>query len=102
MPVTLVDHPDDMHQDAAVHPWTRRLKYATLSGVPLRDYVGEVDLTPTPDGGTSVHWHSSFFPKVPGTGRLAERGIHKFLSGVVEGLVAYAPTVRGANNVEPA
>jgi uncharacterized protein YndB with AHSA1/START domain len=80
----------------------RRLKYATLSGVPVRDYVGEVDLTPVAGGGTTVHWHSSFFPKTPGTGWLMERGIHKFLAGVVEGLVTYAPTADTARDVTSA
>jgi uncharacterized protein YndB with AHSA1/START domain len=77
----------------------RRLKYATLSGVPVRDYIGEVDLTPTADGGTTVHWHSSFFPKTPGTGWILERGIRKFLSAVVEGLVTYAASADASRDV---
>lgn len=38
MPVTLVADPADMDQDAAVHPWARRLKYARV-GELLDDYV---------------------------------------------------------------
>lgn len=45
----------------------RRLSYALLSGLPMRDYRGNVDLTPT-GSGTDVRWQSSFEPKIPGTG----------------------------------
>jgi hypothetical protein len=67
-----------------------RFKYAALSGLPVRDYVGEVDLSPAPDGGTAVNWHSSFLPKMPGTGWMLERGIRQFLQECVSGLAEYA------------
>jgi hypothetical protein len=78
-----------------------RYRYAALSGLPVRDYVGEVDLTPTAEGGTSIQWHSSFFPKTPCTGWILERGIHKFLSECVTGLAAYASSANDARNVSP-
>jgi hypothetical protein len=68
----------------------RRVKYATLSGLPIRDYVGQVDLEPVAGGGTSIHWHSSFRPKYRGTGRLLERGIGTFLEQCAKGLADYA------------
>ena len=68
----------------------RKLKYTTLSGLPFRDYVGEVDLTPAPGGGTAIRWHSSFFPKMPGTGRVMERGLRRFLQDCATGLAEYA------------
>jgi uncharacterized protein YndB with AHSA1/START domain len=68
----------------------RRLKYASLSGLPVRDYIGEITLARGP-GGTEINWHSSFFPKVPGTGWLLQRGIHKFLGECAQGLADYAP-----------
>jgi uncharacterized protein YndB with AHSA1/START domain len=78
----------------------RRLKYASLSGLPVRDYVGEVVLERTPNGGTDIDWHSSFFPTTPpGTGRLAARGIRRFLGQCADGLAAYAasrPAARDA------
>jgi hypothetical protein len=76
----------------------RRFKYAGLSGLPTRDYVGEVELAPTPDGGTSIHWRSSFFAKAPVPGWVMARGIHKFLSECVTGLAAYASSVSDAPN----
>jgi len=78
----------------------RRLRYASLSGLPVRDYVGEVVLEPTPSGGTDIDWHSSFFPTTPpGTGWLVERGIRRFLGQCALGLAAYAasrPAARDA------
>jgi uncharacterized protein YndB with AHSA1/START domain len=44
-----------------------RLAYSILSGVPIKDYLAVVELTPE-DGGTRIIWHGSFEPKVPGTG----------------------------------
>ena len=74
----------------------RRLRYASLSGLPVRDYVGEVELEPVP-GGTHIRWHSSFFPTTRGTGWLVERGIRRFLAGCVRGLAGYAGTHRDAS-----
>jgi Polyketide cyclase / dehydrase and lipid transport len=68
----------------------KRFKYAALSGLPVRDYIGEVDLSPAPDGGTAVSWHSSFSPKMPGTGWMLQRGIRQFLDECVAGLAEYA------------
>lgn len=36
------------------------LAYRLLSGLPVRDYRSDVTLTPTPDGGTSIEWRSTF------------------------------------------
>jgi hypothetical protein len=80
----------------------RRLAYRTLSGVPVRDYVGEVDLTVESDGSTTIHWHSKFFPKVPGTGWLVERGIRRFLQGCARGLAEHAAEVSNGSGPEPA
>jgi Polyketide cyclase / dehydrase and lipid transport len=74
----------------------RRLRYASLSGLPVRDYVGEVELEPVP-GGTHIRWQSSFFPAVRGTGWFVERGIRRFLAGCVRGLAEYAASHRDAS-----
>jgi hypothetical protein len=79
-------------QILAVEPG-RRLQYASLSGLPVRDYVGEVTLESAPDGGTAIDWHSSFFTTTPpGLGGLVERGIRRFLEQCAQGLAAYAAT----------
>lgn len=67
----------------------RRYAYVALSGLPIKDYRGQVDLEATSTG-TTIRWSSSFFPKYPGMGRLLERGIGKFLRECAEGLARYA------------
>jgi len=71
----------------------RRYAYVALSGLPIRDYRGQVDLEPAEDG-TTIHWRSSFFPKFPGMGRLLQRGIGKFIDECAQGLASYAETVK--------
>jgi hypothetical protein len=67
----------------------RRLSYALLSGLPLRDYRADVDLEPR-DGGTAIHWHSRFHPLYPGTGILFRLTLGKFIKRCANGLADYA------------
>lgn len=67
----------------------RRFSYALVSGLPLRGYRADVDLEPH-DGGTSIHWHSRFHAKVPGTGMIFRRFLGGFIQRCADGLAAYA------------
>lgn len=69
----------------------RRFGYALDHGLPLRDYVAYVDLTPRSDG-TEIHWHSTFTPKIPGTGWFYRRFLTSFIRRVVAGLAEAAAT----------
>jgi hypothetical protein len=77
---------------AEVRP-PERFSYELLSGLPLRRYRADVDLTPTVDG-TDISWSSSFEPSRPGTGWIYRRALAKFIASCVEGLAraADAPT----------
>ncbi len=66
-----------------------RLVYVSLSGMPVRDYRGEVELSPA-GGGTDIRWQASFAPKVPGTGWLMERGLRRFLEQCARGVAKHA------------
>ena len=68
----------------------RRLSYELVSGLPLRGYHADVDLEPDTAGRTTIHWHSAFEPKVPGTGWLYQRALSKFIERCARGLAAYA------------
>ncbi|HMG27313.1 MAG TPA: SRPBCC family protein [Acidimicrobiia bacterium] len=68
---------------------SERLVYASLSGLPVRDYLAEIELTAAV-GGTDVRWQASFFPKIPGTGWLWERGLRRFLEQCARGVAAHA------------
>jgi hypothetical protein len=67
--------------------------YELEAGLPLRDYRAVVRLTSTPEG-TTINWHSTFRPKVPGTGWLYRRELGKFIGQTVEGLAAAADRAR--------
>ncbi len=66
----------------------RTFGYALLSGLPLREYRALVDLEAR-DGGTEIHWHSTFRAKFPGTGGLYRRFLGAFIQRCVDGLAAY-------------
>ncbi|HEX4980619.1 MAG TPA: SRPBCC family protein [Ilumatobacteraceae bacterium] len=71
----------------------RRLGYVSISGLAIKDYRASVDLEDTGDergDGTIIHWRSSFFPKIPGTGRILQRGIRRFLQQCADGLARKA------------
>jgi hypothetical protein len=70
----------------------KRFSYALLAGLPLRDYRADVDLTPTA-GGTSIHWHSTFRPAVPGTGWFYRAVLQAFIRRCARGLAQHAARV---------
>lgn len=67
----------------------RRFSYALLAGMPLKGYRADVDLVPA-DEGTTIHWHSTFDAKVPGTGWIYQRMLTDFLRQCAEGLATHA------------
>ena len=69
----------------------RRLGYLSISGLAIKDYRASVDLEDDGDG-TIIHWRSSFFPKIPGTGPILQRGIRRFLQQCADGLAQKAST----------
>ena len=77
----------------------RRLAYALLSGMPVREYRGAADLEPGADG-TSIYWHASFRPSLPGTGLLLRTLMRGAISDLVHELAAEADT-RAAGRAGP-
>ena len=70
----------------------RRLAYELVTGLPLRGYHSEVMLTPV-DTGTEITWHSTFRPKVPGTGWIYRMALQKFIGDLVPRLAGRAATL---------
>ncbi|MQA04842.1 MAG: SRPBCC family protein [Streptosporangiales bacterium] len=66
-----------------------RVSYTTLSGLPIRDYRADITLTPDTNG-TAIHWHSTFYPKLPGTGGMLKRTLGTFIETTARGLAAHA------------
>jgi uncharacterized protein YndB with AHSA1/START domain len=67
----------------------RRLSYTLLSGLPLRGYRADVDISPDGDG-TVIHWRSRFTAAVPGTGWLYRLSLGRFIQRCADGLAAHA------------
>ena len=67
----------------------KHLAYTILSGLPVRDYLADVRLTP--DGaGTRIEWSGTFTPKVPGTGPLLRLFLLATIGGFVRRLGRFA------------
>jgi hypothetical protein len=66
----------------------KRFSYELLSGLALKGYRADIDLTPVA-GGTDIHWHTTFKAKVPGTGWIYQRALRKITANFVTHLVAY-------------
>lgn len=66
------------------------LAYQLLSGLPVRDYRGDVTLQSTPDGGTALRWQAHFEPLIPGTGWLVRRRLEPFIGDVAQRLARRA------------
>jgi hypothetical protein len=64
------------------------LGYVLLSGLPVRSYRSDVELTPDGDG-TLIAWRSIFEPKVPGTGALLERFFRFTLTSLARSLARH-------------
>lgn len=67
------------------------LRYRLLSGLPLRNYVGEVEIVDEGDK-RRVTWSASFEPPLPFTGWLMKRGLTPYFDRWIEGLVSLERT----------
>jgi uncharacterized protein YndB with AHSA1/START domain len=65
----------------------RRLTYTVIGGIPVRNYLAEITLTPTAEG-THVRWAASWDATV--SGRIVLRGLRTFYPEMMAGLVAAA------------
>jgi hypothetical protein len=68
----------------------RRLGYELVSGLAIRGYRADVDLETGGAGTTTIHWHSSFTAKVPGTGWLYRKVLSRFIERCARGLATHA------------
>lgn len=73
----------------------RRFGYELEHGLAIRGYRADVDLSTEGDR-TTIHWHSTFRAKVPGTGWLYRRTLSRFIQRCAEGLAAHAEITKVA------
>lgn len=74
-------------EEVVVFDPPRRFAYRLLSGLPLRDYLAEVTITPAGDG-SRILWTSTFRGRWPGSGPLYRMVLDRFIGKVVDGLAA--------------
>jgi hypothetical protein len=76
-------------EEVVAHDPPRHLAYVILSGLPVREYRADVDLTP--DGsGTRIEWRAVFTPKFAGTGWLLTPFLRTVLRHFARGLARHA------------
>jgi len=72
----------------------QRLSYVLLGGLAVTQYRADIDLESC-DAGTSVRWHTTFRPKVPGMGGVYRRALltatHRFVAGLREATATRPP-----------
>jgi uncharacterized protein YndB with AHSA1/START domain len=75
-----------LREETIVYEEPSRFSYKLLSGAPLRDHVGTVELTPQ-DGGTKVTYAVRTTPTVPLVGAavvaVARLGVKQLVDGIV-------------------
>jgi uncharacterized protein YndB with AHSA1/START domain len=65
-------------------------EYDLLSGLPIRNYHSVVTLSDAPEGGTDIHWASTFSSPWPGFGWMWRGAMLKVITDVSERLAASA------------
>ena len=66
-----------------------RYAYKLLSGAPVRDHVGTVELREA-GSGTEVSWHLRSTPKIPGLDRLLSPVLRRVIGELLKGAVTAA------------
>lgn len=69
----------------------QHLAYTLLSGLPVRNYLAAIDLSPVGKA-THLRWHTSFRVRTAGTGWLYERALRAATQGFIDGLAAAVST----------
>ncbi|WP_239345724.1 MULTISPECIES: SRPBCC family protein [unclassified Frankia] len=78
----------------------QRHAYRMRSALPVRDYLGTVDLSPLDSGGTQIVWQGSFVPLIPGTGAVVVVGVRLFVARLAHRLAKVA--IAGTGTSSPA
>jgi uncharacterized protein YndB with AHSA1/START domain len=76
-----------LREEVIVYEPSSRFSYKLLSGAPLRDHVGTVELTPAGDG-TKVTYAVRTTPTLPAVGGVAvavsKQGVKQLVDGIVD------------------
>ncbi|MFF4625506.1 SRPBCC family protein [Nonomuraea jabiensis] len=70
----------------------KQLTYEDAFNPTIRGYRAVIDLTPTSDGGTAIHWHGTYNARW-GLGWLMKRVMQRVMQQMADGLAAHAATL---------
>jgi uncharacterized protein YndB with AHSA1/START domain len=85
-----------LREEVLTYEPPHRYSYTVLSGLPVRDHAGTVELTPR-DGGTRVTYAVRAIPTVPLGGRLVMAGMKLGVKQLIDGVAAEAERSSRAN-----
>jgi uncharacterized protein YndB with AHSA1/START domain len=84
-----------MREEILTYEPPRRFSYTILSGLPVRDHVGTVELSAA-DGGTSVTWAVRSMPTLPVGGAALLAGVRMGIRQLLDGVAAEAERLTAA------
>ena len=70
----------------------KQLTYEDAFNPTIRDYRAVLALTPTSDGGTTIHWHGTYNARW-GLGWLMKRVMRRVMQQMADGLASHAATL---------
>jgi len=70
----------------------RRLSYEDAFNPVMRDYQADIEIKPTADGGTSVHWHGVYSTRW-GMGWLMGPYLQRYMQRMADGLVSHGEEI---------
>ncbi|MBN6038218.1 SRPBCC family protein [Amycolatopsis sp. 195334CR] len=70
----------------------KQLTYEDAFNSTIHDYRAVVDLTPTPDGGTLIHWHGTYSART-GLGWLMQGVMRRVMQRMADGLATHAAEI---------
>lgn len=76
-------------EEVTVFERPTRFAYTLVSGLPVRDHVGTVELTAVP-GGTRIDYHVQSTPTIPGLGLILGPVLKQGIAGLVAGVATAA------------
>ena len=86
---TLYLGPLKLREETLEYDAPRKHVYTLLQPAPIKDYVSTVTITST-DGGSRLHWATTFTDRIPGSGALIARVLKPGLAQVAKKLAAAA------------
>ena len=67
--------PTRFEETQTVYDRPNRIEYTVTRGSPIKNHLGQIQLSKNTDGGTDIDYRITFEPKIPLTGKLIARSL---------------------------